>query len=421
MTPLQSKARTALEEAVKRWGLPKIAEEFNVDSRTIMRWKEGSIPHPGMVFFAANGLLHASQGESIAKSEGQFTFIDLFAGIGGTRIGFERAGGRCVFTSEWDRFANETYRANFNLEHPIAGDIWKVDLADIPSHDILVGGFPCQPFSIAGVSKKNSLGRAHGFKDKTQGTLFHRIVEILDAKRPAAFLLENVKNLRSHDKGRTFEVIKGRLRELGYQVTWKIIDGGIYTPQHRERIYIVGFRDATAFHWDQVNLSDPSSVIGRVMKDILHPQNGTEPLEKDYLIGPKGKVNPKYTLSAKLWNYLQAYAEKHRIKGNGFGFGLVEENDTCRTLSARYYKDGSEILISMGKHKRPRRLTPRECARIMGFPEEFEIPVSDTQAYKQFGNSVVVPVIESIAKAMTPYVVTLTEHETEKDQLAMIV
>lgn len=421
MTQTEKKARTALQEAVKRWGLPKIADEFNVNSRTLVRWKEGSIPHPGMVLLAANGLLDTNHDASLAKPEGQFTFIDLFAGIGGTRIGFERAGGRCVFTSEWDRFANETYRANFNLEHPIAGDIWQVNLEDIPSHDVLVGGFPCQPFSIAGVSKKNSLGREHGFKDKTQGTLFHRIVEILDTKRPGAFLLENVKNLRSHDKGRTFEVIKGRLRELGYQVSWKIIDGGQYTPQHRERIYIVGFRDPTAFDWDQVDLEDPSLIVGKVMKDILHPENGSEALEKDFLIGPKRRVNPKYILSSKLWNYLQAYAEKHRAKGNGFGFGLVKEQDTCRTLSARYYKDGSEILVDMGDRKRPRRLTPRECARIMGFPEEFEIPVSDTQAYKQFGNSVVVPVIESIAKAMTPHVVTLTERETEKDQLAMIV
>jgi len=421
MTKIESEARSALQEAVKRWGLPKIADEFNVNSKTLLRWGKGSIPNPGMVFHAVNGLIEAQQGELPAKPDGLFTFIDLFAGIGGTRIGFERAGGRCVFTSEWDRFANETYRTNFDLEHPIAGDIWQVNLDRIPSHDVLVAGFPCQPFSIAGVSKKNSLGREHGFKDKTQGTLFHRIVEILGAKRPAAFLLENVKNLRSHDKGRTFEVIKGSLRELGYDVSWHIIDGQNYTPQHRERIYIVGFRDPAAFEWDQVNLKDQSLTVGKVMKDILHSEDGTELPEKDFLVGSERLVNPKYTLSDKLWKYLQAYAEKHREKGNGFGFGLVTENDTCRTLSARYYKDGSEILISRGPRKRPRRLTPRECARIMGFPEEFEIPVSDTQAYKQFGNSVVVPVVESIAKAMAPHVVTLIERETQEDQLAMIV
>ena len=421
MSKIENSARTALQEAVKRWGMSRIAMEFDVNSKTLSRWGKGAIPHPGLVVHAINGLMESQNGEETESPQGLFTFIDLFAGIGGTRIGFERAGGRCVFTSECDRFANETYRENFDLEHPIAGDIWKVDPNDIPDHDVLVGGFPCQPFSIAGVSKKNSLGRAHGFEDETQGTLFHRIVEILEAKRPAAFLLENVKNLKSHDRGRTFQIIMSRLKELGYMVDTEIIDGQVFTPQHRERIYIAGFRESVAFDWDQVNLNDPSLVVGRTMRDILHPEDGSEILEKDYLVGRKGRVNPKYTLSAKLWKYLQDYADKHRKKGNGFGFGRVKLGDTCRTLSARYYKDGSEILVDQGSRRRPRRLTPRECARIMGFPEEFQIPVSDTQAYKQFGNSVVVPVVESIAKAMAPHVVTLTERETQEEQLAMIV
>lgn len=331
-----------------------------------------------------------------------FTFIDLFAGIGGLRRAMETAGGRCVFTSEWDRFAQQTYLANFPDNRPIAGDIREVDAGDIPDHDVLVAGFPCQPFSIAGVSKKNALGRLHGFQDETQGTLFFDVLRILKDRRPAAFLLENVKNLKSHDKGRTFDVIQRKLTsELGYTLHTMIIDAAHFVPQHRERIVMVGFREHTGFSWDDLRLP----VRGhRRMKDILHPEDGSEAPEGHFTVGSKAKVNDKYTLSDKLWNYLQGYAAKHKAKGNGFGFGLVEGDSIARTLSARYYKDGSEILVSRGAMKNPRRLTPRECARLMGYSEDFRIPVSDTQAYKQFGNSVAVPVFAEVAQLMQPHV-----------------
>jgi DNA (cytosine-5)-methyltransferase 1 len=304
-----------------------------------------------------------------------FTFIDLFCGIGGMRIAFERAGGKCIFSSDWDKKAQETYEANFG-EKPV-GDIRSVSSEDIPDHDILLAGFPCQPFSIAGVSKKKSLGRTHGFSDQTQGTLFFEIARILNDKRPRAFLLENVKNLRTHDKRRTFRVIMDVLeKELGYTVYDAVLDAKGLVPQHRERVYIVGFREPIEFEFPEL----PSE--GPPIRTILEPE-----------------VDDKYTLSDKLWAYLQAYAEKHRKKGNGFGYGLVNLNGYSRTLSARYYKDGSEILIPQ-EGKNPRRLTPRECARLQGFPDTFKIVVSDTAAYKQFGNSVAVPVVEAIAKQM---------------------
>lgn len=307
----------------------------------------------------------------------KFTFIDLFAGIGGMRLAFESVGGKCVFTSEWDKYSQVTYYENFK-EMP-EGDITKIPEKAIPDHDILVAGFPCQPFSIAGVSKKNSLGRAHGFLDQTQGTLFFDVARILKAKRPKVFLLENVKNLKSHDKGKTFEIICKTLDSLGYKIYTKIIDGKHYVPQHRERIFIVGmdkfiYGDDELFEFQ--SLPAPTLVI----KDIL---------EKN--------VDAKYTLSDHLWSYLQRYAEKHKALGNGFGFGLVNPNGVSRTLSARYYKDGSEILIPQ-ERRNPRRLTPRECARLQGFPDSFNIVVSDTQAYKQFGNSVVVRAVADVAK-----------------------
>jgi DNA (cytosine-5)-methyltransferase 1 len=305
------------------------------------------------------------------------TFIDLFAGIGGMRLGFERAGARCVFTSEWDTYAQQTYRANFGDER-LFGDITSIDPKSIPDHDILVAGFPCQPFSIAGVSKKKSLGREHGFDDPTQGTLFFNVKEIIAAKRPRAFLLENVKNLVSHDKRRTFRVILDALtNRLGYHVQHDILDAKAYVPQHRERVYIAGFKDPVAFTFPR-----PPSGAPR-LGTILEPA-----------------VAEKYTLSDHLWRYLQRYAEKHKAAGNGFGFGLVGADDVARTLSARYFKDGSEILIRQ-KRKNPRRLTPRECASLMGFPRTFQIPVSDTRAYKQFGNSVVVPLLAAIAKEIS--------------------
>jgi len=334
-----------------------------------------------------------------------FTFIDLFAGIGGLRLGFEAAGGQCVFTCEWNEKAQETYRANFPDEHEIRGDIREVDAADLPSFDVLLAGFPCQPFSLAGVSKKNALGRPHGFACETQGTLFFDVARIIEARRPAAFLLENVKHLLRHDKGRTFAVIKKALEEeLGYQVHCRVIDARHFVPQHRERIFIVGFRDPTAFSFDKLEL--PAQELWPRLGSILHPENGTEDAEPPYTEGKIARVADKYTLTDGLWSYLQAYAEKHRAKGNGFGFGLVGPNDVARTLSARYHKDGSEILIAR-KEGNPRRLTPRECARLMGFESQtrhFAIPVSDTQAYRQFGNAVVVPVVEAIAEHMRPHI-----------------
>ena len=329
-----------------------------------------------------------------------FTFIDLFAGIGGLRLGFEAVGGRCVFTSEWDRFSRQTYIENHGDHHPFVGDITKCPADDLPDHDILLGGFPCQPFSIAGVSKKASLGRAHGFECTTQGTLFFDVARIIAAKRPRAFLLENVRNLRSHDGGRTFQVVLDTLRyELGYQVSWTIVDGQRFTPQHRERIYIVGYRDPTPFSWGGLELPDAGPRLG----SILHRVDGSEPVlpwdGNRYFDHDAGMVPVRYTLSTHMWQYLQAYARKHREAGNGFGFGLVNRGSVSRTLSARYYKDGSEILVSQDERS-PRRLTPRECARLMGFPDSFRIPVSDTQAYRQFGNSVVVPAVTAVARLM---------------------
>lgn len=336
----------------------------------------------------------------------QFTFIDLFAGIGGLRRAMESIGGRCVFTSEWDKYARFTYEANYRDNRPIAGDIREVGASDIPEHHVLCAGFPCQPFSIAGVSKKNALGRKHGFECEAQGTLFYDVVRVLKYHRPAAFLLENVKNLRSHDRGKTYAVILGALEELGYTVRDRVIDAKHFLPQHRERIVLVGFLEDTGFSFDTLDL--PRKGLS-TMASVLHPENGTEQPERDYTLWPDAVVNPKYTLTDHLWRYLQDYAQKHRAAGNGFGFGLVGPEDTCRTLSARYYKDGSEILIARPGHN-PRRLTPRECARIMGYPDDFVIPdeagrrVSDTQAYKQFGNSVAVPVFKEVARVMAPHI-----------------
>ncbi|MES2102046.1 MAG: DNA (cytosine-5-)-methyltransferase [Pseudomonadota bacterium] len=339
------------------------------------------------------------------SSEHGFRFIDLFAGIGGIRLAFEAAGGTCVFTSEWDPYAQKTYAANFPSQHPMAGDITTVDADQVPDHDVLLAGFPCQPFSIAGVSKKNALGRLHGFADETQGTLFFDVARIIGSKRPRAFLLENVKNLLSHDKGRTFTVIQRVLaEELGYQLHIRVVDGAHFVPQHRERILIVGFREPTGFDWNALQLPPKGA---HVMRDVLHRADGTEPFlpwdGRAYFEPSPRRVNPKYTLSPKLWTYLQAYRAKHEAKGNGFGFGLVDAHSVARTLSARYHKDGSEILVAQSRKRNPRRLTPRECARLMGFPDSFQIPVSDTRAYKQFGNSVVVPVMQAAAQLMRPF------------------
>lgn len=375
----------------------------------------------------------------------QFDFIDLFAGIGGIRRGFDQIGGRCVFTSEWNPYAVRTYKANHysdSQHHIFNEDIRSVTLSDrpeiseadayryinhaVPDHDVLLAGFPCQPFSIAGVSKKNSLGRKHGFEDDTQGTLFYDVARIIAAKRPAAFVLENVKNLKSHDKGNTFRIIMKALDELGYEVADadhagqadpKVIDGVHFVPQHRERIVLVGFRRDLGLH------------KGFTLKDVekLYPKR--KPALGDIL---DAEVPPNYVLTPKLWEYLFNYSIKHKAKGNGFGYGLVKATDVTRTLSARYYKDGSEILIDRGfnpkldfAHKknienRPRRLTPRECARLMGYdgPGEssFRIPVSDTQAYKQFGNSVVVQVFAAVAKLMESRILEAKRIQTSKQK-----
>ncbi len=301
------------------------------------------------------------------------TFIDLFAGIGGFRLAFERAGATCVFASEWDKFACRTYEANFG-DKP-AGDITKISTDDIPDHDILTAGFPCQPFSIAGVPIYNSMGREHGFAHPTQGMLFFEIVRILKHKRPRAFLLENVKNLLHHNNGETFRSIYQTLTEdLGYVVTYKVIDARLLVPQHRERVFIVGYSEPFTFP------TIPN--FAPKLRDILEPV-----------------VDEKYTLSDRTWQGLQQRAQRNKAKGNNFRYTIANLDSYTRTLVAHYAAGGSEILIPQ-EGKNPRRLTPRECARLMGFPDSFKIVCSDYQAYRQFGNSVVVPVVEYIARAL---------------------
>lgn len=341
---------------------------------------------------AIRQLLISAKEEPKANENG-YAFIDLFAGIGGMRIAYERAGAHCVYSNEWNKYSQQTYYSNFGVQPD--GDITKVDAKNVPDHDILVAGFPCQPFSIAGVSKKQSLGRATGFEDKTQGTLFFDICRILKEKRPKAFMLENVKNLCSHDRGRTFQIIQESLKELKYEVFFDILDGKSYVPQHRERIVIVGF--------------DKEKYGENIEFDFKLEPITRQPVVADIL---EKNVDDKYTLSDKLWLYLQNYAAKHKEAGNGFGYGIAPLDGITRTISARYYKDGSEILIAQ-KGKNPRRLTPRECARLQGFPDSFKIPVSDTQAYKQFGNSVVVPLMEQVAKKV---VSKLKEMDSKPDK-----
>lgn len=331
------------------------------------------------------------------EDEMPFRMVDLFAGIGGFRAAFGDAfGAECVFSSEWDRFSQQTYEANWG-EIP-QGDITQIAAGDIPDHDFLTAGFPCQPFSIAGVSKRNSLGYEHGFRHPTQGTLFFNVKEIIDLKRPRMFVLENVKNLLRHDRGRTFQVIQDTLQnELGYHVIWGVLDARTLVPQHRERVFIVGFRDEEdAAEFEFPVLEGPDLPLRSI-------------LEED--------VPDKYTLTDRLWQYLQDYAAKHRAAGNGFGFGLTNLDGVARTLSARYHKDGSEILVPQAG-KNPRRLTPRECARIMGYPDDFKLVVSDTQAYRQMGNSVVVPVVEAVAAAMKQ-AIDVTDQAKRSDRLEL--
>jgi DNA (cytosine-5)-methyltransferase 1 len=413
---------------------------------TINRWQRGKAS-PRLSHREYQALLKLLPERPAHYDSPEFDFVDLFAGIGGIRRGFEEIGGRCVFTSEWNEPAVRTYKANNYADpdaHTFNSDICEVTLSKrddvtqkqvnqninkmIPDHDVLLAGFPCQPFSIAGVSKKNALGRKHGFEDKTQGTLFFDVAQILDVKRPAAFLLENVKNLKSHDKGRTFKIIMETLDELGYWVADvdvndstdpKVIDGQHFVPQHRERIVLVGFRRDLNIHKD-FTLTDIKKVFPKKkpkLGDILDDS-----------------IDDKYILTPKLWEYLFNYSIKHKAKGNGFGYGLVKKSDVTRTLSARYYKDGSEILIDRGydhekdlhdpinMKNRPRRLTPRECARLMGYDKptgnDFRIPVSDTQAYKQFGNSVVVPVFAAVAKLMKPYIKAAKDKQARQKRKA---
>lgn len=326
-----------------------------------------------------------------------FTFIDLFAGIGGFRSGLTSVGGDCVFTSEWDKYAAKTYQAWYGDDDVYTGDIRKLPPKEIPDHDVLCAGFPCQPFSLAGVSKKNSLGRAHGFEDAKQGNLFFTILDIVDKKRPPVLFLENVKNLKSHDKGRTWQVIEESLLDREYTVYSKVIDARSWVPQKRQRIFIVCFDRSVFGREDQINFEWPEPRIDHVptLSDIL----SQEPPHK------------KYMLSDKLWKYLQDYREKHESKGNGFGYGLNSGKDVARTMSARYHKDGSEILIDQPGWKNPRRLTPEEAKYLLGYEDKFAqlfgheggFPqvVSDTQAYRQFGNSVVPLVVKEIGESIT--------------------
>ena len=379
----------------------EVAQLLSVNERTVRRWESQESTCPAYLGDAIR--MHLT----VDNEDGLFKFADLFAGIGGIRQAFDDVGGKCSFTSEWNSYAQQTYAANFphREDHVFNNDITEiVDASAVPDHDVLLAGFPCQPFSIAGVSKKNALGRAHGFLDPTQGTLFFDVKRIIDAKRPAAFLLENVKNLQTHDRGKTFAVIRQTLEEeLGYHVRFKVINGIHFRPQNRERIMIVGFREENDFSFDNLDLPSKQPTLDTV----LHRADGAEPVlahdEGRYFDHEQNAVPDRYTLTSNLWAYLQNYAAKHRAAGNGFGYGLVREGMTTRTLSARYYKDGSEILVEQ-PGSRPRRLTPRECARLMGFDDSFRIPVSDTQAYKQFGNSVVVPAVGAVAKLMLPYI-----------------
>lgn len=402
---LQRKTETqasALRQLRQSLGLTRRAAAAKVgySARQFERWESGKHPVRPAVIAA----LERMRPDNSAPSDPSFSFIDLFAGIGGFRIGFEEAGGRCVFTSEWDYWARKTYNVNFG-DHHVHGDITQIEADAIPDHDVLLAGFPCQPFSIAGVSKKNSLGRKHGFECETQGTLFFDIERIIAARQPKAFILENVKNLASHDRGNTFAVIRRALTEkLGYRISWKIVDARYWVPQHRERIFIVGLRPDLEAEFDWRELDIPPLDDAPRLRSILHPTDGSGAPEPPYT-DDRGRPARKYVLSDHLWNYLQSYASKHQARGNGFGFGLVSGKDVARTLSARYYKDGSEILVGRGRGN-PRRLTPRECARLMGFDrpgKPFRIVVSDTQAYRQFGNAVAVPVVSAIARALVPY------------------
>lgn len=405
-----TKKRTEFKDLRERAGLtiPETADLLKVDLRTVYRYERGETRPTKL---ALDQMRQAADNRFAKEAPvvPGIRFVDLFAGIGGLRLGFQSIGGRCVFTSEWDAKCQETYKHNFADNHEIGGDIreYSSDPAKIPEHDLLLAGFPCQPFSIAGVSKKNALGRPHGFLCDTQGTLFFDTAQIIAHHRPAAFVLENVKNLQRHDGGRTFATIINVLKnELGYHIQYRVISSEPWVPQRRERIFILGFREPTVFDIDKLKLPPKSD----------WPKLGS-------ILQPPAEVDAKYTLTPHLWRYLQAYKEKHNAAGNGFGFGLFGPDDVTRTLSARYYKDGSEVLVKQ-PGTRPRRLTPTECARLMGFENstrKFKIVVSDTQAYKQFGNAVVVPVVEFLAKALKPYLEAALEKQASVPSKPVVV
>jgi DNA (cytosine-5)-methyltransferase 1 len=417
---LTAERQEVLARARDLYTQKELAERLEYTAKQIGRWERKECEVPAALVPA---LQQAIDDRIVSRTEpeGDFTFIDLFAGIGGLRLGFEAAGGSCIFTSEWDRYAQKTYLENFGDSHPLNGDITKIDADNIPDHDVLLAGFPCQPFSLAGVSKKNALGRPHGFQCTTQGTLFFDVQRIIETKQPAAFLLENVRNLVSHDGGNTFRTIMDVLeRELDYRVRPMVVDGRRFVPQSRQRILLVGFRMDVGFDWERVLARMPGVEDGPRLGSILHPQDGSEEdVDGGRYIEPDGRVRDRYTLSDGLWKYLQDYAAKHRAAGNGFGCSVFGPDDVSRTLSARYYKDGSEVLISQGPRRNPRRLTPRECARLMGFPDSFRIPVSDTRAYKQFGNSVVVPLIAHVAGFMKPFIMEMKRLEADSSNLRL--
>ena len=387
-------------ELMDRGGLriEEVASILGISDRTVRRYLKGEGKRIDPL--KLDKLREVANSRCTKGRATGFRFIDLFAGVGGIRIPFEEIGGRCVFTAEWDRFSRETYKANFpesaDSDHVFAEDVRLLtsDPDKIPEHDVLLAGFPCQPFSIAGVSKKNALGRPHGFLCDTQGTLFYDLAKIIGHHRPPVFLLENVKNLVRHSGGKTFGTIMHVLEhELGYKVSYRIISSSHWVPQKRERIFIVGFKDdRIEFDFNQLAIPEGK---GPTLDAILDK-----------------RVDAKYTLTENMWTYLQNYKEKHRQAGNGFGFSLFGPNDVARTLSARYYKDGSEILIEQ-EGNRPRRLTPRECARLMGFEKRghsnWKIPVSDMQAYRQFGNAVVVPVVKAVAQLMHAHIIDAME------------
>lgn len=326
-----------------------------------------------------------------------FKFVELFAGIGGFRLGLDAAGGNCVYTNEWDKYAVATYLNWFPASSVSTEDIRHVDAeTDIPSHDLLSAGFPCQPFSIAGVSKKKSLGRPHGFSDLEQGNLFFAICDIIAIRKPKIVFLENVKNLIGHDHGKTWQVILESLDLLGYEVKHAVINASSWVPQNRRRVFIVAFQRS---YFD-----------AEIMQEFTFPTRSEKGPDLSTILETES-IDSKYMLTDNLWKYLQEYARKHKEKGNGFGFKLYKPTDTTGTLSARYYKDGAEILINQEGWRNPRRLTPDEAARLMGFNSEmaqsygfdgkFPQVVSDMQAYKQFGNSVCPLVIAEIGQQIS--------------------